>query len=138
MAFTFDPGLTTALSRVRQTIGDTVDAGHLVEDATITYYLSTRSELASALQLSQDLMARFAGEVDKDFDGQGVKASQRYKQYKDLAATLERKLAQEGGSSVDGEIEDFSGIGAFGTTAQEVIDARADTSLATNAPLRWL
>ena len=70
MTFSFDADLSEASYRVRQMLGDTVDAGHVVEDETIAYYLTTLSELATAARLARDLSAKYARQVDSDVDGQ--------------------------------------------------------------------
>lgn len=135
MAFTYSADLSDATSRVRQTIGDVVDAGHLVEDETIAYYLTAKpSELAVALQLANDLMARFATAVDQTVDGQGLKASQRYQQFKNLSLQLAQQLASAGAAAAAGSDADFSGVGVFGATAQEVVDGRCDPTAPTNLP----
>ena len=48
MTFTFDPTLATDLSTVRFHIGDTNEAGHFLEDETITSLL-TSTDLAHAV-----------------------------------------------------------------------------------------
>lgn len=138
MSFSFDPGLTDPLDRVRQLIGDTVDAEHLVEDATITYYLTIMGELATAARLAHDLMARFASSIDAGSDRQLFQRSQRFKQYKELAINLDAQLAQQGstgpGEDTNTATTDFAGVGAFGTTSQEVLAARCNPDLAMNTP----
>lgn len=139
MSFSFLIDLSDDASRVRQMIGDVTETGCLVQDETIAYYLTTCGGiLQTALQLAQDLMARFATQVDSDVDGQGLKASQRFAQFKNLAATLERRIGAEAGSAAAGTDANFAGIGVWGSTAQEVVDGRDDCESATNAPLRWL
>lgn len=138
MTFTFSAALDTEVSRVRQMIGDTVDVAHDIEDETIEAYLTGRSEAATALQLCYDLMARFARSVDSDVDGQSERNSQKFKAFQTLAAQLERRVAAEAPAAEAGADANFAGISVFGSTAQEVVDARDDEDLAMNAPLRWL
>jgi hypothetical protein len=133
VAFTFNANLSDSISKVRQLIGDVVDAGHLIEDATITAYLTEKTTLGTAAQLARDLASRFAGAVDTAVDGAQFRNSQRYRAFNDLALKLEGRLASEAAGSTDSGA--FTGLGVFGATSQEVIDARCDPDAATNAPL---
>ncbi len=136
MTFSFEPDLSTATSKVRQFLGDTVEAKKLVEDETIQFYLDQNTnERLVAAQLARDLVARFSADVDSDFDGQGEKLSQRVKHFTDLAIRLERegsRVAGAPGAAAGG----FSGLFVGGATSQEVMDARCDPSRAANVPLR--
>lgn len=118
MTATFNPSLTDAISRVRQTIGDTVVSPATkaqVQDETITAVLTSKNsdELAASIQLAWDLSARWALAVDTEIDNQLIKASQRAKAYKDLALRLERQAAK-GSATANGA--SFSGIYVGGTT----------------------
>lgn len=101
MTFTFNPSLSTPLSRVRQHIGDTTEAGAQVEDATINAYLGQgMTELAAAARLCWDLSARYAGRPDIDVDNQLQRFSQVSKQYAALAMKLDTQAAAEGPETV--------------------------------------
>lgn len=96
MAATYSPSLSNEVSQVRQWLGDTGNgAGAFpqaaeVQDETIQAYLDQGcSVLRAAARLARDLSARYAKMVDVDVDDQLTKASQRYKQYKELAASLD-------------------------------------------------
>lgn len=136
MSFSFSADLSDAISRVRQYLGDTVDAGHEVENETITAYLTAgRSELAAAAQLARDLASKYVKQIDSTVDGATQRASQIYQHYLALAQALTQQSAAE--TVQTAAVGTFAGVGVYGATAQEVIDGRCDPTAATNAPLRW-
>lgn len=134
MPATFNPDLSTPISRVRQAIGDTDIANALVQDETITYYLASKSELSTAAQLARDLAAKFAQDVDTTVDGQGERSSQRVRHFQELAQRLERE-ALAASPAVPASPTSFAGIAVFGTTAAEVEAARCDPTHPSNARL---
>lgn len=137
MAFTFDPALADDVSKVRDLIGDIVEAGHLLPDATINAYLANGTVETAAARAARGLAARFAGLKDSSQDGQSEKASHLYRHYSDMALRLEKAASAAAASASVGQTG-FSGLFVGGTTAQEVEDARHDETLATNAfPPRW-
>lgn len=137
MAFSYNPNLGDPISRVRQHIGDKKDAGHKVEDETITAYLVEKSELSTAAQLARDIAAEYASSVDSEHDGQAERNSQLYDQYMRLAADLQCRAGDEASGATGNDGTFFGGIGVFGTTAQEVLDARTNPDLAQNLPPIW-
>lgn len=107
MAFSYNASLNTATSRVRQLLGDTSTPKHEVEDETIAAYLATtRSELATAAQLAEDLAAKYARAVDTTHDHQSTYASQAMQQYLKLAERLRARMAASPGATSSG----FSGV----------------------------
>jgi hypothetical protein len=93
MTFTFDPTLSTPLSRVRQHVGDTTAPGE-VADETITYYLGLpKSELASAAQIAWDLAAKYAKVVKVVVDDQSVDPGKISENYVAMAKRLEGQAA---------------------------------------------
>lgn len=98
MATTFNPALTDDISKVRIEIGDAGDGagafprGAEVQDATITYFLSTGlNPVAAAARVCYTLVAKYAAMVDVTVDHQMTKASQRYSQYLSLAKSLDQR-----------------------------------------------
>src|ERR1700752_2900926 len=101
MTFSYNPDLSTAVSRVRQRLGDTSNTAPflaLVQDETITAYLVSLTELKTASRLTRDISAQYARLVDSEGDRQNSKASQLSKQYAELAARLEAEAMQEQGA----------------------------------------
>lgn len=95
MAFTFD--MATDLGKVRFKVGDTVDEGHLVEDATITALLEEHGSVtAAAREVCLGIAAMFSREFDFQTDDQRFQRSQRAKAYRELAA----QLTDEGGGDL--------------------------------------
>lgn len=98
MAATFQPALTRPLDRVRQLIGDTsVEKAKDVElqDETISYYLTSENgnELRVAWLCAQDLVARYAREVEFTVDHQTTRYNQAHDQYVALVAQLADRIA---------------------------------------------
>lgn len=89
MTFSYSPSLPSPLHRVRFLIGDTVDAGHLVENQEITYTLSIQPiETFAAAAIAESLAARFAGKPDVRVGQTSVSNSALAAQYRELAARL--------------------------------------------------
>lgn len=66
MTFTFDASLGTSRDKVRLYIGDTVSAGHLVENETITALLVDQpNPVRVAITLARSLAAVYARKADK-------------------------------------------------------------------------
>lgn len=97
MAWSYSASLNTPISRVRQLIGDTVDLGHLIEDETVTYYLTQAwalNERYVAAQCAQDIAARFARQADEvTVDHQQSQFRERSKRFLELAKTLRDQAA---------------------------------------------
>lgn len=104
MAATYDPNLADPVSQVRIEIGDVGDgAGAFpnpaeLQDETITVFLTTCADvvLRAAAKAAWTLSAKYAGMVDVDVDNQLTKASQRFKQYRELALRLDERAAAGG------------------------------------------
>lgn len=64
MSFSFDPGLGTALDRVRFALGDTTEAGRLLEDETIQATITARSEDGAIAYLAQGLATKLSFQPD--------------------------------------------------------------------------
>jgi hypothetical protein len=137
MAFSYSPNLNTAISRVRQMIGDTTEASARIQDETITYYLVEKSELATAAQLARDIASSLAGQVDSEHDGQSERLSQLYTNYMRLASDLQARANAETSSASGSDGSVFGGIGVFGIYAEEVIVDREDRELAKNLDSKW-
>ncbi|HEY0003728.1 MAG TPA: hypothetical protein VGB17_02870 [Pyrinomonadaceae bacterium] len=62
MSFSFDDSLSSALSRIRFDLGDTVEDGHLLEDETIDGVLARfgNDERRAKIELAKGLIARFS------------------------------------------------------------------------------
>jgi hypothetical protein len=134
MAVTFNADLSDPVSRVRQLIGDTDPAAALVQDETITAYLATRGETATAAQLARDLSMKFARKVDTTVDGQGVQYSQASRRFAELAVQLEAQAKREAASTPALSGADFCGIFVGGATASEVLAQRVDPTHPSNVP----
>lgn len=80
-----------------------------MQDETITAYLATGiTELRAAARLAWDLSSRYAKMVDVDVDDQLTKASQRYKQYKELAERLDKLADAESAGGSSGEVSAYA------------------------------
>lgn len=89
MAFTYDgdPGRSSR-DEVRFLLGDTTSPGDL-SDEEVDYLLATYTTAGSAaLNGARTLMAKFAGEVDRQVGDLRISASQKYRQYSALIAEL--------------------------------------------------
>jgi hypothetical protein len=101
MAATYSPSLSDPLSKVRFEIGDvgkgdgTFPNPAEIDDATITSLLTLNADvvLRAAASAAWSLAAKYASMVDIDVDNQLTRASQRYKQYSDLAKRLDERAA---------------------------------------------
>jgi hypothetical protein len=134
MSANFDPSLKDPVSRVRQLVGDTDQQHPLSQDETILYYLTTRSELATAAQIASDIAAFFASrQVDTVVDGQQFSNSQRARHFTDLANRLTRQAAEQS-APTDDTGAGFCGLSVHGGTTQEVLDARCDPNQPSNIP----
>lgn len=97
MTTTFSPSLNSPVSRVRQFIGDTNIAKAEVEDETISAYLATLSEKATAAQLAYDLAAKYSRLADTTVDDQLTRFSHISENYRKLAERLAAEAATEAG-----------------------------------------
>jgi TPR repeat protein len=100
MTATFDPNLGDDVSRVRQTIGDTVTTAAQIQDETITAYLATPwSVLQTSHRLAMDLAAKWSAHGDVTVDDQLQRASKIAEHYWKLAAELKRQLPTQTATS---------------------------------------
>lgn len=102
MSFSYTSPGHSAEDMVRFLIGDTVDSGHLVEDADITDMLAAvGSPRLAAADICDSLAARFAQQVDKSVGPLRISASQRSAAFADRAKALRRRNAADvGGPSI--------------------------------------
>ena len=111
MAFTYDASLLSSseLYQVRLKIGDTNSADAKLQDEEINYAISiTTSVLAAAIKCCNLIVAKYAGDPDYSLGPHSVKASQRTKHYKELAAQLRTEnINVNGVPSFTGPVEDF-------------------------------
>lgn len=100
MTFSYDITEDTSLDRVRGIVGDTEDAGHLIEDETITAALTRNGDsvFAASIEVCRMILAKLAKHVDRSHpDGISTSRSQRFTHYKDLIADLRERMLTEGG-----------------------------------------
>lgn len=96
MAFTYD--ISTDLGKVRWRVGDTEDAGHLLEDAEINAVLSDTANLdAAAVRCCEAILAKLGKRADRSVVGINTSRSQQFTQYKDLLAELRARVSLGGG-----------------------------------------
>jgi len=92
MAFTYD--LNTSIGKVRFNIGDTVDAGHLLEDDEITYILTDYPNINNAsAYCAEQIAAQYAGKVDESLGDHSKSYSQLQEHYKTMAIRLRARSA---------------------------------------------
>lgn len=98
MTFSFDPTLASDEDKVRFHLGDTVDAGHLLEDETITAMISTTGDVGrAAALLARGIANSFARKVDKEIGKTKLAMSQAYRAWCEVADRLEAN-----GGALDG------------------------------------
>lgn len=145
MAATFSPTLATPLDVARQRLGDTDTNDALFPNETYTALLgngaSARLPVRVAAMLASDAAARFARKVTTDVDDQGKKWSDLQKHYSDLAIRLAAEATDEErivaiGNASDVVAEMGGGVLVQGTSAAEVMAARADPDHPDNTP--WM
>ncbi|TXH10905.1 MAG: hypothetical protein E6R03_14910 [Hyphomicrobiaceae bacterium] len=89
MAFTYTPGSTTPLNRVRFLIGDTDSADPQVQDEEIQAWLNAGYSVHNtSVEVCRALSARYARFVDKWVGDLKILASQRYRQFQDRVKSL--------------------------------------------------
>lgn len=94
MTFTFNASLNTAISRVRQYVGDTTSERSLIADETITAYITRGfSELRTAAQLCRDIAAQFARIANLNVDHQSTESATLSAQFLKLAQQLDERAA---------------------------------------------
>lgn len=94
MAFSFDPSLLTSLDRVRNAIGDVVEARARLANETITALLAANStEVWAAVAACEAIIARVAAETDFTNASLSKAASQLTDHYTKLAARLTKQAA---------------------------------------------
>jgi hypothetical protein len=100
MTFTWDPSdLSTALSQVRQTIGDIASTDPLLTDEQIAWRLGQYSQAVqpASIRCVHDIIAKLARDVDRSNVGMSATRSQKITHYKDLLEKLQgenRALAE--------------------------------------------
>lgn len=114
MAFTYDgdPGRSSR-DEVRFLLGDTTSPGDL-SDEEVDYLLATFTTVGSAaLNGARMLMAKFAGEVDRQVGDLRISSSQKYRQYSGLIVELEAIASRTtpsdiyvGGQSIEERVTD--------------------------------
>jgi len=83
----------SSLDAVRFYIQDTDTSDQLFSDAELNFLLTSYTNpLAAAMQACRTLVAKYARAVDSSVDRVSESASQRMKQYSELATQLERRL----------------------------------------------
>lgn len=121
MTFSYSVSEATERDQVRGIIGDTADAGHFLEDETITAILAANGDAVgpSAVECCRRILAKIAKEVDRSHpDGISVSRTQKSQQYRDLLRELEG-LYGKGGS-----IEMF--VGGSSKTENEAFETNTD------------
>ena len=91
MTFTWDDtDLSTALSQVRLTIGDTDTNRPLLTDEEITYRLGLHSNgiLVTSIDCVKDILAKIARDIDRSGEKVSGTRSQKTQHYKDLLKQL--------------------------------------------------
>ncbi len=79
--------------QVRFLIADTNSAAPILQDEEIDYLLATETSVArAALAAAEEVLSRFARQVDKTVGPTQISASQRHAQYKDTVARLRKNL----------------------------------------------
>ena len=81
------------LDAVRFAIGDTDTADQLLSDEEIAYLLTNSTVSAASIAACEALAAKFARSVDRTVGSLSLSASQKAKQFRELAATLRRQRA---------------------------------------------
>lgn len=100
MTFSYSASEATGLDQVRGIIGDTTDAGHFLENETISAILTANGDAVgpSAVECVRRIIAKIAKETDRSHpDGISVSRTQKSQQYRDLLRELEG-LYGKGGS----------------------------------------
>lgn len=111
MTFTWDAtDLSTALSQVRSSIGDTDTNRPLLTDEQITWRLDQYDDDVSAASIRcvQDILGMLARDIDRSNVGMSASRSQQITHYKDLLVELKEENASlaemfVGGISDDAE-----------------------------------
>lgn len=99
MTFTFDASLSTDLAKVRFHIGDTVDDGHYLEDATIGYYVTAYGVNTAVIRCIQFIITQ----LSKPDERVGQYSVSRASALAGYQALLKMK-SQELGISVSGAV----------------------------------
>lgn len=103
MTFSYSPTLARALDRVRFLLGDTVDAGHLVENQEITYVLAAQPiETFAAAAIAESLAGRFAAQADVSIGATSISNGDRAARFRELAVSLRRAGGSIGGGDGTG------------------------------------
>jgi hypothetical protein len=97
MAWTYIPAqlATSSLFQVRFLIGDTDESDPLLTDEEINFLLAELGSASStAIASCENLSAKYARQVDTHLGPSTVKASQRTKQFTELAARLTKQFGK--------------------------------------------
>ena len=90
MTFTYDTALATDRDRVRFFIGDTTDAGHLVENETIASLLVLQpNPVRVAITIARSLAATYARKADKQIGKTSVSQAKIAENFLAIAESLE-------------------------------------------------
>lgn len=122
MTFSYSASEATGLDQVRGLIGDTVDAGHFLEDETITAVLAANdAEVGvSAVECVHRILAQIAKKVDRSHpDGISTSRTQMTQHYRDLLRDLEARFGQSRGG-----VEMF--VGGSSKAENDAFAANAD------------
>lgn len=120
--FSFDASLSTARDRVRFFLGDTINAGHLVENETIEAVLvGEPEERNAAAQIALSLAASYARKtgVTKRIGGTSISYGDVAKELRALAASLQ--------AGADGVITASMLVGGISQAdREELLDSSGD------------
>lgn len=119
-----DSDLSTALSQVRQTIGDTQENNQLLSDEMIDWRLgqTTADDVkAASIGCVQDIIAKLARDYDRSNVGMSVSRSQQIQHYRDLLGDL---IEESGGNLAAASAAPF--LGGSSDAEQQTIDSDTD------------
>lgn len=128
MTFSYSPTLPSALHRVRFLLGDTVDAGHLLENQEITAILSLQPiETYAAAAIAESLSARFAAQADVSIGATSVSMGERAQRFADLAVRLRKAGGSIGGGDGSGMMTPASFmVGGISVTTRDDLQSDSD------------
>jgi hypothetical protein len=120
MTFTWDPDTlsSSALQRVRLTIGDTLEADALLTDGEIEYRLSEYDDdvLLTSIKCVKDILAKLTRKTDRSNVGMSNTRSQLTVHYRDLL----KDLQEEAGGLCEAD------VGGLSDDAEETINSDED------------
>ena len=93
MTWSYDPALATDKDKVRFKTADTDPSAPFLSDEEIAFLLTEAGSLPRAvLAAAEEILSRFARQVDKTIGPAQLAASQRHRQYMATVARLRREL----------------------------------------------